>query len=154
MTAAGAVLNLSSLVPPSFPPAGSDRDACHFDIEVALDSTDIDHVDDAILVFQFPSVAWIHNVDEVFNMAILTNAELDDGTETLELDGSAIAEDGGCDTSTALVAVGSPTWIDVSDLYLQIIVRLAPNSAADGSVHVGGWYSQNLVRSLVTSSNL
>lgn len=170
--AAGVVLDLSSSVAPSFPPAGADRDTCHFDIQVSLDSTDIDHVDDAILVFQFPSVAWILNKSSVFNVAVLTNAELDDGTETLEIDvaiggsdgiadyllitgnASTIYEDGGADESAQLVALGSPTWIDVGGLYLQLIVRLAPNSAADGSVYVGGWYTQNLVRSIVSSPNL
>lgn len=171
--AAGAVLNLTSLLPASFPPAGADRDTVHFGIEVELDSLEVDHADDAVLVFQFPPVAYIHNVDEVFNMAILTDAELDtDAVETLELDlgiggvdgvadyllisgaSSTIAEVGGCDTSTGLVAVGSPCWIDVGDLYLQIIVRTVAATPADGSVYVGGWYTQNLVQATVTSSNL
>jgi hypothetical protein len=169
MAAAGAVLNLSSQAQM---PAGSDRGWNPFDFRVRLDATDVDHVDDAILVAQFPSVAWIHNVDAQFSMAVLTDAELDTGTETLELDlaiggvdgvadyllisgnGSTIAEVGGAAGSTGLVAAASPAWIDVSDLYLQIIVRLASNGPADGDGYISGQYTQNIVRQVITSTNL
>ena len=170
MAAAGAVLNLSAQA--QFP-AGSDRVTNPFDFRVKLDSLDVDHADDAILVAQFPAVAWIQNVDEEFSMAVLTNAELDtNATETLELDlaiggvdgvsdyllisgaSSTIAEEGGADTSTALVALGSAAWIDVSDLYLQIIVRTVSATPADGDVYISGKFTQNIVRQTITSSNL
>ncbi len=171
--AAGVVLNLSSLVPASFPPAGTDRNRVSFSIQTKLDSTDVDHADDAILVFQFPPVAFVQNVSGEFNMAILTDGELDtDSTETLELDlaiggvdgvadyllitgaSATIAEVGGAAESAIIAAAGSKTWIDVGDLYLQVIIRTVSATPADGDVWVGGTYSQNLVEATVISSNL
>jgi len=170
MAAAGAVLNLSAQAKM---PAGSDRTWNPFDFRVKLDSLDVDHADDAILVAQFPAVAWIQNVSAQFGMAVLTNAELDtNATETLEIDlaiggvdgvadyllatgaSSTIAEEGGAVGSTGLVALGSPAWIDVSDLYLQIIVRTVSATPADGDVYISGQYTQNIVRQTITSSNL
>ena len=170
--AAGAVLNLSGQNP-AFPPAGANVSKHFFDCVVELDSLDVDHADDAILVFQFPSVAWIQNVSGEFGAAVLTDAELDtNATETLEIDlaiggvdgvadylldtgaSATWAEVGGAVESAIIATAGTPTWIDVSDLYLQLIVRTVSATPADGDVYISGAYSQNLVRATFTSTNL
>lgn len=171
--AAGATLDLSSLVPASFPPSGADRNRCSFSIKLELDSLEVDHADDAVLVFQFPSVAYVQNVSGEFNYAILTDAEFDtDATETLELDlgiggsdgvadyllisgaSSTVGEVGGVAESAVIVTAGTPAWIDVSDLYLQVIVRTVAATPADGDLYIGGSFTQNLVQATITSSNL
>jgi len=171
--AAAAVLDLSGLVPSSFPPAGMPGAVIPFAIEVKLDALDVDTDDDTQLVFKFPSVAWIHNVTGAFNLAVLADTELDtDDTETLELDlaitdvdgvidyqilagsGTTIGEKGGVQQSAIIVAPGNPCWIDVGDKYLAIIVETKAATPADGSVHIGGSYTQNLVFAEVSSTNL
>lgn len=173
MAAAGAVLDLSGLVPASFPPAGANVPKHFFDCVVELDSTDVDHADDAILVFQFPDVAYIQNVSGEFGVAVLTDAELDtNATETLEIDlaiggvdgvadylldtGDAAvwAEVGGAAESAIIATAGTPAWIDVGGLYLQLVVRTVSATPADGDVYISGAYTQNLVRATIRSSNL
>jgi hypothetical protein len=80
-----------------------------------------------------------------------------DGVADYLLDTGAAAtwaEVGGAVESAIIATAGTPTWIDVGDLYLQLIVRNAAATAADGDVYISGAYTQNLVRATFTSTNL
>jgi len=169
MTAAGAVLNLTSQVPSSFPPAGNNIGLIPFSITVELDSTDVDHADDAILLFQFPSRAYLLNGD---GLLVASFDDLDTGTPALEVDIAVGGVDGASDfllissasqdhaqaggvaTSSVIATSGVGAWLDVSNLYLQLIVRTAAATAADGDVTIAGFYTQNIVTPVVRSTNL
>jgi len=167
MTAAGAVLDLSGQISPRFPPAGSNYGIIPFDVNVELDVLDCDHTGDAILIFQFPSVAFLFNgtggmvakYDDMdthgtptvaFNVGV---GAVDGVLDYILITGSTGAETGIAETQATLTSANP--WLDVGDLYLILDVTAVGTTPADGGVRIGGWYTQQLILGeSVESTNL
>jgi len=173
MTAAGAVLDLSSLAAVQLPPRSRGFNQKFFKATVNLDLLDVDHVDDAVLVFQYPVGAWVPLHDGSYGITFDSDADFDThGTETLELDlavggsdgaadqlllsgaSSVIAEVGGSADYARGTALTEGTYFAAGSLYLQLIVRVKAATPADGTVVVYGSWIENFVNITVSSTNL
>jgi len=161
MTTVAAVVNISH-DDAAFPPAGANQGLIPFWYTATWDgtATDVDNVGDALILSPvFPDVAYIFNGTGGLTVKY---SDLDsDGTPLLSFNigfgavdgvldflivtGTTGAETGIAETQALLTS--SNPWIDVGGLYMIADVTAAAETAAAGTISVGGYYTQNVIES-------
>jgi hypothetical protein len=145
----------------SFPPAAANMGLIPFWVEREVAAIDFDHADDNwVIAGPFPDVAYFPNAAGMLfaaSLSDLTDADLDvtfgfGGTDGV-LDYALLAVvDFGVTAATCNSMTESldaqPAFIDIGGLYLVAeVVNVAGANPAAGTFQVGGYYTQNVIKS-------